>query len=371
MMLGDLPAPVLSLVAAGRRVLTAPALGAPAIGAGSRERLTDYALRHGMLAWASGPLREDAVLAHMAHSLAGVRQLLNIVERFERSGIRVVSLKGPVFSQWLYGDPGARRFSDLDLLVSVETRDAARGLLEELGFKRRIPGRAGDVVYASTGAWPMVHASQVEVDLHWALASRRFSRALDPTDVLREATDISIGGRKIRAPRPEHAAILALTHSAKHLWYALELPFSIAALVRRSDVDWELVRNLAVQAGALRGAAAGVGLASELFAVDVPAPFCADVQSADVVELRRCALMTLSLPPGMFADRRLERRMQRLSLDRHLERLLYDLRRLAEPTRAEWEWVSLPSPLARLYWPARLVRVALIAMNGVVARHPR
>ena len=358
----DLPPPVLALIASGRRVLTAPPLHATTSGT-SPDVLTDYALRHGMLAWAPDLVRHDAVIAHMARSLQAVRQLLDIVQRFERNGIAVVALKGPAFSQWLYGDPAARRYNDLDLLVSVETRESARHLLEQIGFQRRIPGAAGDLVYASVGAWPMVHARQLDVDLHWSLASRRFPPPLDPADVMRGAVHVPIGGGIVCAPRPEHAAIITLTHSAKHLWYSLELPFSIAALVGRTDVDWSLVRELAVQAGTLRGAAAGLVLAAELFALDTPAAFRRDIGLADVRDLCRGARTTLALPPGTFADRRLERRLHLLAFDRRADRLLYDVRRLTEPTRAEWEWLSLPSAPAPLYWPARLVRLAMIALN--------
>src|SRR5688572_11952603 len=100
----ELPAPVLALVAAGRRALGSRPFGEQPMTAASSETLTDYALRHGMLAWAPGPLRDEAVRAHMARSLQGVRQLLDIVESFERHAITVVTLKGPILSQWLYGD---------------------------------------------------------------------------------------------------------------------------------------------------------------------------------------------------------------------------------------------------------------------------
>jgi hypothetical protein len=151
----------------------------------------------------------------------------------------------------------------------------------------------------------------------------------------------------------------------------LELPFSIAALMRRVDVDWQAVRDLAVRADALRGVAAGVALAADLFAVDVPAPFHADVALSDVRGLCRCALTTLALPPGTFANRRLERRMHRNSFDRRTDRIVYDFRRLVEPTQAEWEWVQLPPALAGVYWPARLLRLAVcyvMSSGGFAAR---
>ena len=354
----QLPPPVLALTDAARRVLgSAPRHPAPPNV--PRGVLLEYAQRHGMLTWAPGLVANEAALAHMTRALDGVRQLLDLVAMFEASDIAVVALKGPAFSQWVYGDPAARRFSDLDLLVSTTDRHRARALLERVRFSRRIPAAAGDVVYAGLGAWPMVHPDRMDVDLHWKLAGRRFSRAVPADAVLREAVTVPLARRMVRVPRPAHAAILTLTHAAKHLWYALELPFSIAALARRTDIDWNEVRTFAVRAGALRGAAAGLALASELFAVAIPPSFREDVRLEDVRVLCRHAFTTLALPPGIFAPPGLERRIHRLAFDRSLDRLLYDVRRTFEPTRAEYEWISLPSALAPLYWPARLVRLAI------------
>ena len=44
-------------------------------------------------------------------------------------------------------------------------------------------------------------------------------------------------------------------------------------MMARSDIDWAEVRRLSEAARAVRGAAAGMSLAGDLFHVDVPAPF--------------------------------------------------------------------------------------------------
>ena len=68
----SLPAPVIVLIDAGRHRLGTSHV-APAHDAS--DHLTDYALRHGMLAWSPAPLRDGILRQHMMRALEGVRLL--------------------------------------------------------------------------------------------------------------------------------------------------------------------------------------------------------------------------------------------------------------------------------------------------------
>ena len=241
-------------------------------------------------------------------------------------------------------------------------------MLEGLGFSPRLPRGAGDVVYRSTGAWPMDREGCHTVDVHWRVCGPRFSQMVSTSEVFERAREIPLGSGSVRGPSAEHTAALTLAHAAKHVWYTLELPFSIAAMMARSDIDWAEVRRLSEAARAVRGAAAGMSLAGDLFHVDVPAPFHGDVHQAPVDELCRCARQTLALPPGVFPSRRLERHMHQLSFDWFADRVRYDVRRLTEPTHAEVEWMPLPRRLSALYWPLRVVRLGTMLARGMLER---
>lgn len=375
----DLPPPAAALIASARHVLPPPSTdrsaGPPVARAApcdvdaavataiSPETRTQYALRHGMVAWPPAPFTDGALRTHMTRALQGVRLLQQLTRLFADAAIDVVTLKGPAFSQWLYGDPCARRFGDLDLLVSSAQLAAAVRLLQELGYAPQVAGRSGEVVFSNLGAVPMVRGDDHQIDLHWRLAARRFSTVLDAAAVLRQAIPMPFAGGVVRVPRPEHTATLALAHAAKHLWYALELPLSIAMLVRRTDIDWNEVHALVVEGGAVRAAATGLVVAADLFGADVPSAFRADIHTPDVQELRRCARLTLTLPPGIFPDRRLEWHIQRLSFDRAADRVRYDVRRIVEPTRADVDWVHLPDAMTPLYWPVRLLRLGATVLG--------
>ena len=68
--------------------------------------------------------------------------LTEIFEEFNRAGIPVMPLKGPVLSFELYGDVGLRQSEDLDLQVPNEDLRRAMACLEETGWQPGFDYRA-------------------------------------------------------------------------------------------------------------------------------------------------------------------------------------------------------------------------------------
>lgn len=366
------PAPVRALIAAGRASLDVAPGPSVALTQAERNGLADFALHHGMTAWlpnarslVSPPdhaaADADILRRHLARAAYGIRDLTRAMVAFRRAGIPAVAVRGPAWSSWLYGDPTARQFADLDILIAKHRRTDAVRLLESLGYSLPLPTVSARLIGRSLAAWPLV-MNRREIDLHWQPAGPRFNAVLTIEDILRDRILIRLGADDVEVPAPTHAAVLALMHAAKHLWHALELPLSIAWLERRSDVDWETVRSITKTGGALRPAAAGLRIAMDLFGVAVPAPFRVDTQIAAVDRLCACAGEALALPPFELPDHRLDRHTHRLSFDRMRDRINYDVRRLLEPTYADLEWARLPSALSPLYSAVRLVR-----LGGMVA----
>ena len=137
---------ILPLIA--ERILQRPA--APEISPILRselERHREAALRHGL------------ALEEFANTLAG---------RLEDSDIPALLLKGPALARQLYGEPGLRSATDVDVLVRKEDLDQAAAVSAGLGY-----GPAGDRLYDGT---PLLHlrlshraGGMPPVELHWRL----------------------------------------------------------------------------------------------------------------------------------------------------------------------------------------------------------
>ena len=363
------------LIASGRRALGAGSSPTPAI-AGDVDwgALPNAAQRHGMTAWVNAcipawhavppPVRE-AIAQHAraqhVRALDAVSQLSTLSALLHDGGIETVSLKGPLFSRWLYGDMGMRRFADLDLLVRPAQRDHALDVLRAAGYE--LPSgmsvATARTIYAGTGAWPLSHPAKIAVDLHWQLQATGFGRPLDTESVMREHAGVALGGRPLPLPVATHTATLTLLHATKHLWASLEVVLAIAALTQRTDVEWDRVYQLNTRAGTWTGSAAGLALAEKIFEVDLPRELRGRIVPAAVRPLVDAALGFLAMPDVAGAPLGAEMRAHRAALDGVVARARYAAWRLLAPTPLEAAWCRLPGRLGALYVPVRLIRLAL------------
>jgi hypothetical protein len=297
-------------------------------------------------------------------ALQGTADLRSLVQALDGAGIRAVALKGPAHAAWLHGDPFIRPFADLDLLVAPGDRRRAADTLAGLGYMLPdgMSRATADVIYGALGAWPLARAGALPVDLHWRLAHVRFPNPVMATDVLSESGSLRLQDTSVRIPSPTHAALLSLLHGAKHLWCALDLVVGVAAVARRTDVDWGRVRALARRGGAWNACVTGLRLARDLLGAPVPLddPALAGASSGRAV---RDAVTMLEAHDGPAPGTMAERRMHHAALDTAWLRARDDAWRLLAPTPLEWRWVRLPERLRYLYVPLRLVRLGASALR--------
>jgi hypothetical protein len=112
---------------------------------------------------------DEAILAARRHG--GFLQLvtLRVLSMLAQAGIPAAPLKGPLFGETVYGDPGRRPSSDIDLLVSPEQLHAAVEVVRELGY-----GAPTDYVYGD--GLPLLHFALTHekgelppIELHWRI----------------------------------------------------------------------------------------------------------------------------------------------------------------------------------------------------------
>jgi hypothetical protein len=303
-------------------------------------------------------------MTRAVRALARLRDLFVALDCLRDAAIEAVAIKGPMFSHWLYGDAAARDSADLDLLIDARDRFRALALFLDRGYQlpSGMSAGAARIICGPLGAWPLKRDETTPLDVHWEIGHRRFGRPLEVPAVIRDAVRASFQGRTVRIPSPTHAAEIALLHAAWHTWCSPDLLHQIAALMRREDVDWESIAAWGAGAGVSNAVSAGVRVAADLFSVDIPRPLAGPVTS-DVQTLCACARQALAQAPGVFPDRRAERRMHRLAMDRMRARSAYELWRLFAPTRKEWDWWPLPDALVGLYVPLRPVRLICQAIS--------
>lgn len=160
----------------------------------------------------------------------------------------------------VYGDPGARRMDDADLLVREEDAVAAVALLSKVGFTpvgTWEPSRVGwadSVTFHDTSA---PEGTAVALDLHWrtGYTNLRFGGAGE--SMLWHGADLDSG-----LPSPDVHLVLTAEHFLKHLRFKVHMPaFADMTRLARRVEDWDGVFRR-VDASRLRDGLMALGVAA-------------------------------------------------------------------------------------------------------------
>jgi hypothetical protein len=294
-------------------------------------------------------LRTRAVLAEGLAATA-MTEVHRVIDALRERGVRALAIKGPVLSEQLYGDPGLRSFSDIDLLVAREDAERGELVLVELGYRapERIPATQRRVHRRFHYASLFLHdEKRITIDFHWGLGNPRFPLDVSFEDLWLRRDGITLG--------LVDAALFSAVHAAKHLWSRLEMLAQLAA-VARLPVDFHELDATAVDARAARRVGLSFLLVGQWLGRSVP----------DIPRSLRLAAPVFDRVRGIVEEnlfRTDERRVDAAGADVFLllDRRRDALRALAVsalvPTHADWA----EDGSALSYWLKRPLRLAFRA----------
>jgi putative nucleotidyltransferase-like protein len=272
-------------------------------------------------------------------------------------------VKGPVLSARAYGDPGMRRYEDLDLLVRHKDISRFTELLTAEGYEPRVPIgeiRAGKVPGEYLFKWP---GTVRRIELHTEETLRYFPRTLPVDKLFGRRVYESIDGHSVPALSVEDELVMVCVHNAKHFWERLMWTADAAALKERQEkLDWGRALSTARELGAERMLVLGLLLAEQVLRVKVPEEMEKAVRSDRGAE-RLAVEIIERLPSAGGASRGLAgRALFRMRMRGGLFRGgAYVLRLTLSPTEEDWgkksgkkrgkiiEALQRPMRLARKY----------------------
>jgi hypothetical protein len=175
--------------------------------------LLDLAESHGVLPLFcinfSGELPETFVnRLHTQWAMAAflATELEGLLQQFCLQGIEVLSLKGPVMAEALYGKLGLRPSDDLDLLVQPQDFARAQAVLIDLGFT---PISVVDDYHQ------MFSRGATVVELHFAVAPPS-SPAMNLEAAWRRAQVMQLRGQRTRSFAKADLLVYLTIHGIKH-----------------------------------------------------------------------------------------------------------------------------------------------------------
>ncbi|WP_211746781.1 nucleotidyltransferase family protein [Paenibacillus sp. Marseille-Q4541] len=172
-------------------------------------------------------------------------ELERLLSSMEGAGIDVLTLKGPVLSQELYGDLAHRTSKDLDLLVKHKDVDVVLSLLEGLGYVKQY-----EEPYI-LGSWkwkdhhiPLIHPKlKTQVEIHWSL-NPSGARNVPFADLWKRRRTTKIVNREVSHLGKEDLFMYLISHGARHGWFRLRWLTDIDHIIRNHQLTEDLTFSM-------------------------------------------------------------------------------------------------------------------------------
>jgi hypothetical protein len=213
-------------------------------------------------------------------SLRMSAELFRLMDRFTAAGVEAIAIKGPVLAAQAYGDPAARSYNDLDLLVRQRDIRRATEMMIDEGYQPQVPLAA-----LATGKIPgqflfQRSEAQLIVEMHNENTLRYFPRRLPIEKVFDRRINVLIHERNVPALSVEDSLVLICIHGAKHFWGRLMWVADVAGLLaRQPEINWEQSAAAASEVRAEHMLHAGLQLAAELLNAPLPVQIAEKVRS--------------------------------------------------------------------------------------------
>jgi len=293
--------------------------------------ITSFALSQDATILVSQSARKSLEQRHIcvgARNLGAVAQLTQLLRLFESHAIEVISFKGPVIAQSVYGSVARREFDDLDLIVRGNDFARSGALLESFGYRSRASSRVGRFgPRIHHGVFHPAVASHVPIELHCDAPRWHFPLRTRVDDLFARCTSLPLGGHAIRVPGPEDQFLMMCAHAASHAWTSLEHVLCLAVALGSQSLDWSFLVEESRRVGASRMLSLGLAMAQGVCAATVDADVERLVGSDSYVARFSDTLIRRCFEP--MRPRAPQRTLTHFrSLDRVTDRLRYTARRM-------------------------------------------
>jgi hypothetical protein len=176
-----------------------------------------------------------------------------ILEKFNRSNVPVILLKGIALLHDTYEDPGERAMGDVDILIRPEDLEKTKSILIGNGFSFVHGNMSNAVVYGIKAPFEMY------IDLHWSLANPRSPSqpkiyAPNEAVIWNRAAPIRFGQQKAFTLCPEDRVVYLCFHALKERFSSDKWLRDLSLLIqkKRKEINKEDFIRTAKKSGTLK-----------------------------------------------------------------------------------------------------------------------
>lgn len=189
---------------------------------------------------------------YAAGNMRRLQALAEVNAAFAREGIRMLSMKGPLLSMELYGDPGMRTSKDLDLMVSPADLSRAGEVLKGLGYELEphpyatTPLRHKYYNLIENEKHEVYHRSEICIELHWQ-HDYQTEQSFDALWERREERPFMGGKTAVMGADDRYPALFI--HAAEHGFMRLRWLLDLYELQKKPGFSWERIFGLMERQG--------------------------------------------------------------------------------------------------------------------------
>jgi len=219
---------------------------------------------------------KQAIQSRTIKSLHQTSVLAQFVEEFQKEGIEVIPLKGPVLAQSLYGNIADRHYTDLDVLIrSADIKNIIQ-IAERQGFELGYPDRK-----LSPRQWAYYfrykkdiglfnRQHNIFVELHLGVYYHRLFEQEGEKILWEDLVNDSVGSTAIRRMNNNNTFLYLTFHGGLHQYFRLFWLRDVAACLEKWDLDHQQIIEKARALGIERLIFVSVLLAQDYFKIELP-----------------------------------------------------------------------------------------------------
>lgn len=165
----------------------------------------------------------------------------SVLGNFDKNGISVIALKGAILAEQLYGNPGLRPMSDIDIMVKSEDLPRAGSLLLEMGYQQMEADLDRPHAFHESPYYRQGPIS-LYIELHWNLDNPKLV-AIPLQEIWQRAQSIQIRGKTIKVLSPEDNMLFLMVHMHKHSDNTLKSLIDVMLMIKKYQgiLDWDYI----------------------------------------------------------------------------------------------------------------------------------
>jgi len=304
-----------------------------------------------------------------------LNELLRLLDLFSARSLPVLAFGGPILAETSYPSSNLRDASDLQLLFPASDLSRVEVLLLAEGYRRiqYAPSEQQEHFFGPTAELEFVRPGDMTgVVLRAGLVPRHFPVRLDTYDMMNRFETLSLRARNFKTLSPEDFLLIHCLDGTKLGWNHLGLATDTAAFLHSHPrLDWPLLLDRAVSAGALRVLCLGLYLATDWLAAPLPPSVQHSIAADPAVASIASTLRDRLFEEHGEASNPLQSFWQHCHVQSSPDRRLrYAARALFTPSSGDWRLLRLPRSLFPLYYLVRPIRLAVQLIRRAFRRQP-